>query len=393
VANLNDAYPWGFWIGFDVLTGVALAAGGFTLTAAVYVWQNKKYYPVIRPAVLTAFLGYAIFVLALMVDLGRYYRIWHVLWPTMWQHNSVMFEVGWCVAVYLMVLFLEFLPVVFERFGWTSLARAYNPVMSVLVILMLTVFTLALAGTWKWAALVAGLMILFELLKVVGVVPRDRTVPMLLVIAGVVLSCLHQSSLGSLYLIIPHKLHPLWWTRLLPLLFLTSAIMAGPAMVILEGTLSARVFRRPMETNVLQGLGAALPVLVGLYLVLRVGDVVARGVVWQAFEPTWQALMFWVEIVVGGLIPITLLATPEVRQRTSGLFTGALCVAVGVLINRLDVSIVGIHAPGWQSYTPALGEIVISLAIVSLGLLAFRYIVLHFPVFVGHSEQPALRMR
>lgn len=389
VSNLNDAYPWGFWIGFDILTGVALAAGGCMLAAVVYVWQNKKYYPAARPALVTAFVGYVILVIALLIDLGRYYRVWHVLWPTMWQKQSVMFQVGWCDVIYLTVLFLEIVPIVLKKFNWNKLAQLYSAVMPLVVIVLLSVFMLAMAWTWKWAALVAGLLILFELLKVTGIIPKHRgMIPVLLVIVGVIVCCLHQMALGSLYLIVPHKLDHLWWSPILPLLFLLSAFMVGPAMVIFEGTLSSRVFRRPMETDLLQALGRVIPPMIGLYLVLRIGDLVARNMIWQAFEPTVQALTFWLEIIIGGLIPITLLATPEIRRSRAGLFIGALCVMLGVLINRFAVSMVGISAHSWQSYFPSVREVLISVGIVSFGLLIFRYAALNFPVFVKHGEQP-----
>jgi formate dehydrogenase iron-sulfur subunit len=390
VSNLNDAYPWGFWIGFDILTGVALAAGGFIMAAMVYVWQDKKLYPAARPALVTAFLGYCILVIALLVDLGRYYRVWHVLWPPFWQKDSVMFQVGWCDVTYLIVLFLEVVPIVLKKFGWTILERLYSAFMPPVVIVLLSLFMLAMAATWKWAALVAALLILFQFLKLIGVIPRHRgIVPVILVMIGVIVCILHQMALGWLYVIIPHKLDPLSWSMGLPLLFLLSAFMVGPAMVIFEGALSARVFRRPMEMDILQRLGKALPVLIGLYLVVRVGDLVRQNVIWQAFDPTPQALMLWLEIVIGCLIPITLLATPEVRRSKAGLFLGALCVMIGVLINRFAVSMVGIQPHGWQTYFPSLREVMISVGVVCMGLLVFRYAALYFPVFVQHDEQPA----
>ncbi|HEY7514295.1 MAG TPA: NrfD/PsrC family molybdoenzyme membrane anchor subunit, partial [Vicinamibacteria bacterium] len=169
VTNLSDRFPWGLWVGFDVLCGVGLAAGGFAITTAVYVFNLKRYKPIVRPTVLTAFLGYLLVVTALLFDLGRPWNIWHPL--VMWNPRSVMFEVSWCVMLYLTVLALEFSGMVFERMGWTR-------------------------------ALVAQ---------------QAATLP--LVVAGAVLSTLHQSSLGSFYLIMPSKLHPLWYTPWLPMLF------------------------------------------------------------------------------------------------------------------------------------------------------------------------------
>jgi hypothetical protein len=172
--NLSDRFPWGLWIGFDVLCGVGLAAGGFTLVATVHIFNIERYQPILRPAILTAFLGYLLVIVALLFDLGRSFRIWHAL--VMWNPRSVMFEVAWCVMLYTTVLMLEFIPVFFERFGWRKALR------------------------------------------------RIRAISVPLVIVGVILSTLHQSSLGSLYLIVPEKLHPLWYTPLLPVLFFISAI-------------------------------------------------------------------------------------------------------------------------------------------------------------------------
>ncbi len=191
--NLSDQFPWGLWVGFDVVCGVGLAAGGFTLAAIVYIFHAKRFYPVLRPSILTAFLGYSLVAVALLFDLGKPYNIWHPL--VMWNPHSVMFEVAWCVTLYLTVLALEFSPVVFERF------QLHRP------------------------------------LRVVKAV----TIP--LVIAGVLLSTLHQSSLGSLYLIVPEKLYPYWYSPLLPVFFFISAVSVGLAMVIFESNLSARAFR------------------------------------------------------------------------------------------------------------------------------------------------------
>jgi formate dehydrogenase iron-sulfur subunit len=379
--NLNDSYPWGLWIGFDILTGVALAAGGFTLTAAIYIWGNKKYHPLARPAILTALLGYILFVIALFIDLGRGLVMWRMFLPWNWQHESVMFEVGWCVATYLTILVFEFLPSVLERFKWHNLMRLWETFTPLVVIVLLTLFTYAMTSSPRWALTVLTITVLFELLQALRVVPRNRPVPILLIMAGVLLSCLHQSSLGSLFLIVPHKLNALWHTPLLPVEFLLSAIMVGPAMVVFEGLVSARVFRRQPELELLSGLARAIPILISIYLVVRVVDVAVRGAVFSAFELGPQAVMFWAELALGSVLPLALLATPEVAHTERGLFWGSLLTVVGVFIHRLNVSVIGIEAHTWQSYSPALSEYLISLGVVAGGLLAFRFIVCHFPVY------------
>ncbi|HWU38159.1 MAG TPA: NrfD/PsrC family molybdoenzyme membrane anchor subunit, partial [Candidatus Acidoferrum sp.] len=220
--NLSDSFPWGLWIGFDVLCGVMLAAGGFTLTAAVYILNLERFRPIVRPAILTAFLGYLLVVVALLFDLGRPYRIWHPL--VMWNPRSVMFEVAWCVTLYTTVLSLEFAPIVFERLRLERLVRV------------------------------------------------QRAVSIPLVIVGVILSTLHQSSLGSLYLIVPGKLHPLWYSPLLPVFFFISAICVGLAMTIFESYLSAKAFGKQLELPLLISLGRVLVVGLAVYGVLRFQD-------------------------------------------------------------------------------------------------------------------------
>src|SRR5512135_756128 len=220
--NLNDQFPWGIWIGFDVLCGVMLAAGGFTLMAAVHVFNIERFKPIIRPTVLTAFLGYVLVCVALLFDLGRYYRIWHPL--IMRNPHSVMFEVAYCVMLYTTVLALEFAPIVFEKFRMSKALRIIH------------------------------------------------TISIPLVCLGVILSTLHQSSLGTLYLIMPNKLHPFWYSPLLPVFFFLSAIAVGLAMTIFESNMSAKYFHRQLEMPLLSELGRILVVVLMVYAVLRFED-------------------------------------------------------------------------------------------------------------------------
>ncbi len=209
MTNLSDTFPWGIWIAFDMLCGVALAAGGFLTAGAVYIFGLKKFYPILRPAILTAYLGYLMVLGGLLMDLGRPYNIWHPM--IYWQHRSVMFELGWCVSLYNMVLTVEFLPLLLEKFRWHRLLRIVHSV----------------------------------------------TIPA--VIAGCILSTLHQSSLGALFLIVPEKMWPLSYSPLLPLYFLISAVAVGLAMTIVESNLSARAFQRSLETPIILALGARDP--------------------------------------------------------------------------------------------------------------------------------------
>lgn len=385
--NLNDAYPWGIWIGFDVLCGVALAAGGFTLAATVYIFRLNKYHAVVRPAVLTALLGYTLVVVALLVDLGFYYRIWHPM--VMWQHSSAMFEVGWCVMIYTVVLFLEFLPAIFDRFGFGDIRAKVRAYTSPIIVGLLTLFSAALSHSVAWTLAVFVVMGFLYMMVRRGVLREDPNAPMLLIIAGVILSTLHQSSLGTLFLIVPHKLSALWYTPILPLQFFVSAVFVGLAMVIFESTVSSKVFRKPLEKDILVGLGKALPYILTLYLLLKVGDIVARGAVSEAFTMSTQAIMFWAEILIGIVLPLALLMSSEVSRSSSGLFWSALCVIVGVVLNRLNVAIIGLRVESWQTYFPSWMEFAISIGIVSAGLIVFSVAARQLPIYEEATEHHA----
>ncbi|HSE38089.1 MAG TPA: Ni/Fe-hydrogenase cytochrome b subunit, partial [Blastocatellia bacterium] len=328
---LSDQFPWGLWIGFDVLCGVALAAGGFTISAVVYIFNIERFKPIIRPTLLTAFLGYTLVVVALLFDLGLPYRIWHPL--IMWNPHSVMFEVAWCVTLYTTVLALEFSPMLLERLKWK------------------------------------------KPLKIV----KALTIP--LVILGVILSTLHQSSLGSLYLIVPHKLHALWYSPLLPVFFFVSAIALGCAMTIFESFLSLRVFRKSLELNLLSQLGKVIVVTLGVYFVLRIQDLSGRGVIGLAFEPTYEGRMFLAEILLGVIAPIILLTIPRIRTNELGLFVSALMVVLGFIMNRLNVSITGIESASGTRYFPNWTELSVTSMIVAAGFVLFGLAVRYLTVF------------
>jgi len=328
--NLSDKFPWGIWIGFDVMCGVGLAAGGFTLVAMVHIFNIEKYKPVLRPAVLTAFLGYVLVVVGLLYDLGRPDRLWHPL--VMWNPHSVMFEVAWCVTLYTTVLFLEFLPMVFERFGW------HRPL--------------------EWI--------------------HRISVP--LMILGVLLSTLHQSSLGSLFLIVPSKLYPLWYSPILPLLFYISAIAVGLAMTIFESWHSSRAFGRALELPLLASMARVLAVILSVYLWIRFLDLSHRhafGLLTQNRIETW---LFALEIALMA-VPMALLYQASVRVRPGALYACAVMVVFGFITNRLNVGTTGLEAGSGTHYVPKWTEIAVTLSIVATGFTVFRLIAHYFPVF------------
>ncbi len=329
--NLSDQFPWGLWIGFDVLCGVMLAAGGFTLTAAVHIFNIRRLQPIVRPAILTAFLGYLLVCLALMFDLGRPYRIWHPL--IMRNPHSVMFEVAYCVMLYTAVLALEFSPIVLERF---HLTRA---------------------------------------LKVI----RGVLIP--LVICGVILSTLHQSSLGSLYLIVPEKLHPFWYSPLLPVFFFISAIAVGLAMTIFESSMSSKHLGRQLELPILEELGRVLLVVLSVYAVLRFEDLLHRGVLKMLFHPSYEMYLFCIELGLSLAFPLFLLSQRSVRSSPGGLYLAAVLVVLGFITNRLNVSITGLETSSGVRYIPRWTEIAVTGAITAMGFMLFSLAVKYLPIF------------
>jgi len=336
--NLSDKFPWGIWIAFDVMCGVGLAAGGFTLVAAVHIFNLQRYRPVLRPAILTAFLGYVLVVVGLLYDLGRPDRLWHPL--VMWNPHSVMFEVAWCVTLYSTVLFLEFLPVVFEKLGW------HRPM--------------------AWI--------------------HRISVP--LMILGVLLSTLHQSSLGTLFLIVPSKLYPLWYSPILPLLFYVSAIGVGLAMTIFESWHSSRAFGRALELPLLASLARVLAVVMSVYLWIRFLDLSHRHVfplLRQNREETW---LFLLEIALVA-VPTILLYLSRIRQSPGALYACAVSLVFGFVANRLNVGITGLEAGSGTVYNPRWSEIAVTLSIVAVGFAVFRLIAQYFPIFEAssHDEQ------
>ena len=334
--NLSDQFPWGIWIGFDVLCGVMLAAGGFTLTAAVHILNIKRLQPIVRPTILTAFLGYLLVTVALMFDLGKPYNIWHPL--IMRNPHSVMFEVAYCVMLYTAVLSLEFSPIVLEHFN------------------------------------------LQKPLKVV----RAALIP--LVIGGVILSTLHQSSLGTLYLIMPEKLHPFWYTPLLPVFFFLSAIAVGLAMTIFESSMSSKHFGQQLELPIIQELGRVLLVVLSVYGILRFEDLLHRGVLKLLFQAGYETYLFWLELVLALILPLILLTQRRIRTTAGGLYVIAVLVVLGFITNRLNVSITGLESSAGMHYIPKWTELAITAAIIAGGFALFGLAAKYLPIFPAAEQ-------
>ncbi|MHB8883140.1 MAG: NrfD/PsrC family molybdoenzyme membrane anchor subunit [Thermodesulfovibrionales bacterium] len=327
--SLSDKVPWGIWIAFDVLCGVALAAGGFTITAAVYIFNMKKYRPIARPAILTAFIGYLMVVVGLVVDIGQPTRFWHPL--VMWQHRSVMFEVVWCITLYTTVLGLEFAPAFLEKLKLNLLLK------------FLKFFTFPL------------------------------------VILGIILSFLHQSSLGAFFLIMPDKLHPLWYSKIMPQMFYISAIAVGLAMVCFESIVSAWAFKRDYETDIIRGVGKGTAITLLVYLIVKVVDLGMRGALPLAFDGSTASKLFMAEVGLGVVAPMVLLAVRGVRESVSGVLGASVLVIGGVIMNRFNTNFFAQLGSG-VSYFPTSKEIGITLGLIALGVFLYRLAVVFLPV-------------
>jgi Ni/Fe-hydrogenase subunit HybB-like protein len=341
--NLDNSNPWGLWIGVDVASGVALAAGGFTTSFLAHILGRHKYEAVLRPALLTAALGYTFVAFGVFLDIGRSWAIWKPMFN--WNFNSALFEVAMCVMAYLTVLYIEFFPVVAEQFGkrfklLASLDRMLAPVMWVFIIL------------------------------------------------GVVLSCMHQSSLGTLMLLAPTKVHPLWYTPLLPLLFLLSAFSVGYPMVIFETGLATKSLKLESEMEILGPLSRWTILTLGTYMAVKIGDMIVRGTYVYLLDGTAQSNAFIIEVLFGVIVPWLMLLSPRVRSSRGLLFSAATMIVLGVLINRINVFTVAYKAPVTHtSYFPSVPEIAITVGLIATLMFLYRIVVTWLPVIGAQKRE------
>ena len=333
VANINNAYPWGWWVGYGIMTTIAVGGVGFTITLLVELLGLHRFHAMLRPAVLMAFLAYASAILMLMVELGRPWMVWMIL--VSWAPTAALYEVGWCASLYLTVLLIEVAQVPAEELGWGRALR----------------------------------------------VIRMIYIPVMLL--GVTLSHLHQSSLGTLLVLIPHKINALWWSENLPLLFLFSAMMAGPALAMLEHLAAARWLGFAPRMAMLASLARIEVWVVAFFLEFQMGDLLARGASDAMLAWNWFAIAFWAEVGLGLLLPLVLLMLPEVRQRPAGLATACALIVGGVLLHRLNVAVIGLRVRHWETYVPALAEIFITLGITAGAVFVYGVLIRILPI---HEE-------
>jgi len=330
VTNLSDEWPWGLWIGFDLLCGIALAGGGFSTALIVHVLHKEKYLPIARAALLTSLIGYIIAMVSLFLDIGRWFNFWRPFFY--WGFHSVLFEVFWCISLYTTVQVLEFGDIFFEKVKFPGLKKILGYFMTPLLII------------------------------------------------GIVLPSLHQSSLGSLYIVAIDRLYPLWWSMLIPFFFVWSAFFLGPAMVTIEGTLAARAYGREPETPVFASLTKVTLWMLIIYLIVKIADLVYRGVLSMAFNGSFESNMFLIEMILFVILPIIMYVMPSVRNRLGGVLTASILVVVGVIFNRMNVVFTGMAQAMGGHYFPSIWEWLITAGMWSALILLYCFIVENFPI-------------
>lgn len=338
VTNLSDGYPWGIWIAVDLIIGTALGCGGLVAALLVYIINKGEYHPIVRVALMTSLFGYVLGGVAVMIDLGRWWQGYNILRPWLWNPNSVLLETALCIFLYILVLLVEFMPTVFERFGMTESRRRLHRVL------------------FFFTAL------------------------------GCLLPMMHQSSMGSVVILLGYKLSPLWQTHMLPANFLLTAFTIGFAVVVVESVLSSAFLRRPFETRILRGLCGVMVWVQVVFMLARCGDVLWRGAWPLAFAGDTQAWFFWLEMLLGGAAVIWLLPRSN-RANPRKIFLGAAAMLLNGVLYRLNCYLIGYDPGNGWSYFPSMGEIAVTLGIFSFEVLMYVLLVKTLPVL--HAVKPA----
>ncbi|MDZ4251636.1 MAG: Ni/Fe-hydrogenase cytochrome b subunit [Sulfuritalea sp.] len=331
VTALNDGYPWGIWIAVDVVIGSAFACGGFSVAMLVYIFNKGEYHPLVRPALLASLFGYTLAGAGVMFDLGRWWNVWNMFWPGSINPNSVMFEVAVCITLYIVVMWIEFSPVVLEQFGKRDMKKKVGKAMFFIIAL------------------------------------------------GTVLPMMHQSSLGTLLVVMGGQVHPLWQTPALPLLYLLSAIFMGYAVVLFESCLTSTAYRRKLETQMLTPMAKIMLGILAVFIVVRLGDVIVRGALPMAFAPSVQALMFWLEMACF-IAPLILIGAEVNRRNPAKLFLAGVLLMLGGSLMRLSGFLIGYETGGDFNYFPTLAEVLVTAGMFAAEVLGYIIITRRFPV-------------
>jgi Ni/Fe-hydrogenase subunit HybB-like protein len=342
---LNDGYPWGIWIAFDVVTGTALACGGYAVALLVYIFNKGQYHPLIRPAIVASALGYTLASVSVALDLGRPWLIWKIpLYVWHWNLDSALLEVALCITTYVFVLWIELMPAAMDK--WRT-ARV----------------------TWLRNVAQRATPLL------------ERALPFVIAL-GILLPTLHQSSLGTLMMLTGPRLHPLWQTWMLPFLFLMSCLAMGYAVVVLEGLVSHYMLGRKLETEMLARLARIIVPLQGAWIGLRLYDLLVRDDLWLAFAPSPYAALFWLEIALFA-VPALMLASRVRASHPGTLFRAAFLLAFAGAVYRFDTFLVAFQPGEHWSYFPSMGEITITAGLVAMEILAYIAIIHYFPIMSG----------
>jgi Ni/Fe-hydrogenase subunit HybB-like protein len=340
VTALNDGYPWGIWIAVDVVIGSAFACGGFSVAMLVYIFNKGEYHPLVRPALLASLFGYTLAGAGVIFDLGRWWNVWNMFWPGSINPNSVMFEVAVCITLYIVVMWIEFSPVVLEKLGKEEARRKVGRAMFFIIAL------------------------------------------------GTVLPMMHQSSLGTLLVVLGGQVHPLWQTPMLPLLYLLSAIFMGYAVVLFESCVASSAYRRKIEMHMLTPMAKIMLGILAVFIVVRFGDVVLRGALPRAFEPSVQALMFWLEMACF-IAPLILIGAESNRRNPAKLFLAGILLMLGGALMRLSGFLIGYETGGDFTYVPTLAEVLVTAGMFAIEVLGYIIITRRFPVLPREDVQAA----
>ena len=368
--HLSDTYAWGLWIVFD-LVWIAVAAGAFATAGVIYVFQRKDLYSMGRSAVLMGLLSYSFVMITLVADLGLPWHFYQLGLQA--PEQSAMFEVSWCVGLYVTVLLMEFLPVPLERWGLKRAMEIWQRWSGAYVALVSTLFVYLLSRKMIYAAMAA---VLFSFLAWIFRAKGKKSEPIMLAIAAVALSTMHQSSLGSLFLLMPDKLGPQWWSPVMPISFFLSSIAAGTALIVVVEMWIAKAWRRQLRLTQLAAMGEITFWSLLVYLLFRLGDMVVRGRFADAFSGD-HGMLFAAEIILGGVLPIALLARASLRSRPTVLFLGALLTVAGVVLNRVDVVLLAMNLKGPMpqiapaSYSPTVFEWGVSVGLIAASIFLF----------------------
>lgn len=331
VTNLSDGYPWGIWIAIDLIVGTALGCGGFVTAFLVYILNRGQYHPMVRAALMTSLFGYSLGGLAVMFDLGRWWQGYNIMLPWLFNTNSVLLETALCIFCYILVLLVEFAPAFLERFGLRESRRQLNRI--------LFIFT--------------GL--------------------------GVLLPMMHQSSMGTVVVLLGYKLSPLWQSQLLTVTFLVTAVTMGIGIVMFESLLSSVAFRRPFETSILKGLAGIAASTALAFLLLRIFDV-SRLAAWPAaFAGDLKSVSFWLEMLLGAAA-VALLMPKSRRGSPRNLFLGSIAILLNGALYRLNCYLIGYDPGDGWTYFPSVGEILVTLGIFAMHVVLYLIFVKHLPV-------------